>query len=108
MGKINLIELGERIRSRRNHLNLTQQQICDQIDTLQTHYSNIENGKTGMSFDMLIKLSEALNISTDYILTGKISNNDESLLITYYNKLTEKQKYYITQHIKLFYESNLK
>lgn len=108
MEKIKYEKIGERIRIRRNQLKLTQQQICAKIDITQTHYSNIENGKTGLSLEMLMKLCEILDISADYILTGKISNKSESLLVEYYNKLNEKQKHYITQHIKLFYEENLK
>lgn len=108
MEKIKYEQIGERIRSRRNQLKLTQQQICTKIDTTQTHYSNIENGKTGLSLEMLLKLCEILDVSADYILTGKVENKNESLLVEYYNKLNEKQRHYITQHIKLFYEENLK
>ena len=108
MEKLNLTEIGERLRIRRTQLRLTQQQICSKIDTTQTHYSNIENGKTGLSLEMLLKICEILDVSTDYVLLGKISNSNESMLVQYYNKLTEKQKHYITQHIKLFYEENLK
>ena len=57
---------------------------------------------------MLLKLCEALDVTSDYILTGQILNKNESLLVEYYNKLNEKQRHYITQHIKLFYEENLK
>jgi len=104
----NWIEMGERLRERRLQLNMTQQQVCDKLCIMQTHYSRIETGKIGISIDMLLKLCEILEVSTDYILLGKISNGNESLLVQYYNKLTEKQKHYITQHIKLFYEENLK
>ena len=108
MKKPNWKEIGERLLERRIQLNLTQQQVCDQLYIMQTHYSRIETGKIGISIEMLLKICEILDVSTDYILTGKISNQGESLLIQYYNKLTEKQKHYVTQHIKLFYEENLK
>lgn len=108
MENLDLVGIGERLRIRRAELKLTQQEICNKIDVTQTHYSNIENGKTGISLESLLKICEILDVSTDYILLGKISNGNESLLVQYYNKLNEKQKHYITQHIKLFYEENLK
>ncbi|MBQ2916175.1 MAG: helix-turn-helix transcriptional regulator [Clostridia bacterium] len=108
MGKPNWKEIGERIQVRRNQLKLTQEQICKELDTYQTYYSKIENGKVGISIEMLLKLCEALDVTSDYILTGQILNKNESLLVEYYNKLNEKQRHYITQHIKLFYEENLK
>ena len=108
MSKPNWIEIGERIQTRRNQLNMTQEQVCKHLDIYQTYYSRIENGKVGVSIEMLLKLCEILDVSADYVLTGKISNKNESLLVEYYNKLNEKQKHYITQHIKLFYEENLK
>ncbi len=108
MEKINYKEVGERLQIRRNQLKMTQMQLCAKLDTTQTHYSNIENGKTGLSIEMLLKLCEALDVTSDYILTGQILNKNESLLVEYYNKLNEKQRHYITQHIKLFYEENLK
>ncbi len=108
MYNLNWVEIGNRLRQRRTQLGMTQQDICNKLDTLQTHYSRIETGKAGISIEMLLKICEILDVSTDYVLLGKISNSNESMLVQYYNKLTEKQKHYITQHIKLFYEENLK
>lgn len=49
------------------------------------------------SGDILIKLSERLNVSTDYLLTGKESpksdiSEDEQELLNVYNQLSERSK----------------
>ena len=41
---------------------------------------NIEAGKAGFSAKILFNIAKALNVSCDYILTGK-ENNDESVIV---------------------------
>ena len=104
MIKADLLAIGSRIQQQRIELGLTQQDIYEKLDISQNHYSRIENGHTGMSFEILLQLSEMLNLSTDYILTGKIDNTSHIAFIDKYNKLTGKQKDYINKHIDVFSE----
>lgn len=104
MIKVDLQAIGFRIRQQRIEMGLTQQDIYDKLDISQNHYSRIENGHTGMSFEILLQLSEMLTISTDYILTGKIDNSSHTTFIDKYNKLTNKQKEYINKHLTVFSE----
>lgn len=101
MIKADLVAIGERIRLQRVTLGYTQQYVYDKIDISQNHYSRIENGHTGMSFDILLQLSELLGLSTDYILTGKLSSNDNYEIIKIYNSLSCNQKQYFSEQIKL-------
>ena len=61
-----------------------------------------------MSFDILLLLSEILDVSTDYILTGKIGAEDNIEFLEQYKQLSCKQRQYINEHMKLFLKSNLK
>lgn len=106
--KADMREIGERIRSKRSELKMTQQDIYEKLDISQNHYSRIENGHTGMSFDILLMLSELLQLSTDYILTGKLENTTSNAFLDCYNRLTAHQKSYIEKHIQLFADANLK
>lgn len=108
MAKVNLTAIGERIQKQRIALGYTQQYVYEHLDISQNHYSRIENGRAGMSFEILLQLSELLNISTDYILTGKPDSSDKITFLEYYKKLNIKQRKYIDEHIKLFIQSNLK
>lgn len=104
----NLYEIGMRIKEQRNNIGLTQQDIYEKIDISQNHYSRIENGHAGMSIEILMQLSEILNITTDYILTGRISNEKNPEFAEKYNKLSLKQRLYINSQIDSLKEHDLK
>ena len=108
MSNVNLIAIGERIRKQRVALGYTQQYVYERLDISHNHYSRIENGHVGMSFYTLLQLCDLLKVSTDYVLTGKLSANDNNEFLNQYNKLSNKQKEYISEHIKLFLKYNLK
>ena len=108
MMKIDLLAIGQRIQNERLSLGYTQQYVYEKLDISQNHYSRIENGHAGMSFEILLQLSEILEISTDYILMGTPAPTDNIELLNSYKLLNQKQKKYIDDHIKLFVNSNLK
>ncbi|MBD5146200.1 MAG: helix-turn-helix transcriptional regulator [Ruminococcus sp.] len=102
------IKIGERISRQRNKLGLTQQDVYDKLEISQNHYSRIENGHVGISIEKLIQLSDILNISIDYILTGKIPSDKKSDFEKKYNELSNKQKQYISQQIDSLKKFDLK
>ena len=108
MATVDLIAIGERIKRRRIELGYTQQAIYEKLDVSQNHYSRIENGRVGMSFEILLQLCEILNLTADYILTGKAQLTDSCTFIDVYNRLSHKRKSYIEKHILLFSECELK
>ena len=66
-----LMDMGERIAKRRKELNLTQEQLAESINLSLQSISCIELGKKAIRPQNLVNLCNTLNISTDYILTGK-------------------------------------
>lgn len=62
--------LGERLRQQRKMKCLTQEQLAESLDISVKHYSEVERGLTGMSIENLIKVSEILQISLDYLIKG--------------------------------------
>lgn len=62
--------MGERLRIQRNLHHLTQAQLAEKLDISIKHYSEAERGIIGLSVDNLIKVSEILGISLDYLLRG--------------------------------------
>lgn len=107
MPQIKLSDVGNRIKTQRRYLGYTQQKVYDELDISQNHYSRIENGHIGMSFDILIKLSEILGLSIDYILTGRLNNQSCPDFVAKYKSLSEKQKRYIISQIDLLKQSGL-
>lgn len=57
-----------RIRELREDRDLSQKRIAEYLQIHQTTYSSYELGKLGVTADVLIKLSEFYNVSSDYIL----------------------------------------
>jgi Predicted transcriptional regulators len=66
--------IGDRIRYARKRGNLTISQVKEVTGLSVGNLSDIENSKIFPSSNALIKLSEALQVSTDWILTGKEFN----------------------------------
>ena len=57
-----------RIRDLREDNDLTQKQVAQSLNCSQQVYSNYELGQRDIPTDILIKLSEFYDVSTDYIL----------------------------------------
>ena len=66
-----LMDMGERISKRRKELNLTQEQLAETINLSLQSISCIELGKKAIRPQNLVNLCNALDVSTDYILTGR-------------------------------------
>ena len=70
------LSIGTRIKQRRKELGLKQLQIKELTGISSGNLSEIENNKILPSSLALIALSDALNCSIDWILTGKSHSND--------------------------------
>ena len=53
----------------------TQDELAKALNIDRSYLSRIESGKKGCSVDLLIQLSELLNVSVDYILMGKVRSD---------------------------------
>lgn len=84
-----LKNIGVRIVERRKELKLTQEQIAERMNVSDQMISNIERGNKAIRIDNLIKLCDILKTSTDYILTGKRTNNDFDNIVDKISNLTE-------------------
>lgn len=71
MNEANLNGIGKRIQNQRKHRGYTQEQLAEMMNVSIQMVSNLERGNKAIRIDNLIKLSQILEISTDYILTGK-------------------------------------
>lgn len=73
--------IGQRIKERRKELKITQTQIQQKTSISSGNLSCIENGKYLPSSIALMELSQILNCSVDWILTGRtpISGSSETL-----------------------------
>lgn len=82
-------EIGRRIAARRNQLGLTQEQAAEKAGLTQQFFASVETGTKNIRAESIIKVSKALNISTDFLLTGMISDVDCNRLTTMLKLLDE-------------------
>lgn len=86
-----LKEMGQRIMERRKKLGLTQEALAEMSELTTQFVSYAESGKRGMRPENLMKVAAALEVSTDYLLTGDIIDKDKLLLSEKLDKLTPQQ-----------------
>ena len=78
-------EMGLRIKQQRKTKKFTQEQMAEQLGISVKHFSEVERGLTGLSVENLIKLSNILDLTIDYIVKGSPNENT-------WNSTLEKMK----------------
>ncbi len=63
-------DMGERVRTARKRLSMTQEFVAEKLGISVKHFSEVERGLTGLSVENLIKLSDCLGLSLDYMIKG--------------------------------------
>lgn len=65
--------VGERIKERRLEIGWTQDQLCTKAGLSKSFLSELENSKRSVSAANLLDIARALNVSLDFLMTGKAS-----------------------------------
>ncbi len=68
MKELNFIIIGNKIRSRRKKLHLTQEYVANMLDVNPSHVSNIECGRANPSLTALVHIANILHCSVDCFL----------------------------------------
>ena len=69
--ELNYKEIGMRIKTMRLKNNIYQTVLAKKIGISQTHMSNIESGRAGLTLENLVKMVIIFNCSIDEIVFGK-------------------------------------
>lgn len=73
-------DIGKRIIQLRKERGLSRLQVAGLADISEKSLYEIEKGKSRFSINLLINLTDALKVSSDYILYGKTKSiNDQNL-----------------------------
>ena len=103
------VEVGRRIREIREYQHFTREQLSEKANISTQFLSDIENGYKSMTVLTIINLAKALNISTDYLLLGKLSSNEsnerDKIIHNLLDSLPEEKKKSIEELIRLFIKS---
>ena len=68
MNNKKLKEIGTRIRESRKAKKLSQNELSEIVQVSPSYMSDIENGKVNISLEVFMRLTEALQVSADWLL----------------------------------------
>ena len=96
-----LVEMGERISRKRKEKNITQERLAEIVGISLQTVSNIECGKKAARPENIAKICVALDITADYVMLGKKSENDMKDIIKTISVLPEQEYRVITDIVNL-------
>ena len=97
-----LQQIGQRIRTQREFLGFTRDGLAEKLGVSVNFCSDIELGKKGMSIETLVKMAQALHVSTDYIVLGKSEINDTRSISVLLESCDASKTPYLEEIIKNF------
>lgn len=89
--EIDYIALGIRIRKARKISHITQEKLGEICELSTAHIGHIERGTRIPSLDTLFRISQALNVSMDYLIFDSVAV-DENFFINLNAMLKNKDK----------------
>lgn len=105
MTEINFFEAGIRIRRQRELLGMTREQLAERVCVSAKFCSDIELGAKGFSVGTLVRLSDALKLSADYILLGDRELTDTSGIVRAIGRCPADKLPYLEEIVKSFLAS---
>lgn len=93
--------LGERLRELRSRNGITQAQLAEKIFVSESYIALIELNRRNPSTEILGKLSDFFGVSTDYLLTGEISEDDILHVREWRSLVSGRSEREITSALKL-------
>ena len=101
----NFEPIGERIRQARLNLRYTQSYVADQMGLASKHISQLERGASGISISTLMSICSVLEVDSDYILFGKITEGNNNPFNSLLKKLTPEQTMFAEELLKVYVRS---
>lgn len=95
---IQLVDMGNKLKTLRIENKMTQKQVADRIGLAISAVSSYESGSRYPSYDVLIKLANMFHVSTDYLLNmtsrrtidiSDLSEDEIELISQLVNKLRQ-------------------
>ncbi|MEG1848515.1 MAG: helix-turn-helix transcriptional regulator, partial [Lachnospiraceae bacterium] len=74
--EVNYLELGNRIREKREDADLTQEKLAELSGRTAKHISAIENATTKVGLPTLLKIANILDTTVDYLLIDSLDKKE--------------------------------
>lgn len=72
------VDLGKRIRARRQHLGLTQEQLAKEMGVSTSFMGHIERGTRKASLETLVQLANVMDVSIDGLLSASLNRGNDT------------------------------
>jgi len=95
-------QMGIRILTRRKQLRLTQEELAEASNVTPQTISTAELGKKALRPGNIVKICSALDISADYLLYGRVTVEDHSLMMKKISGLTPSQYHHLEDIINSY------
>lgn len=76
---VDYIDLGTRIKRKREELKMSQAELASRADLSTQHISNVENARSKIGLDKLVTISNVLDCSVDDLLCGSMRTGSRSV-----------------------------
>lgn len=87
-----LQEMGRRVNAQRREKHMTQEQLAELMDVSPQMVSNLELGKKAIRPENLLKLSQVLQVSADYLLGGQRSETELGEIAEKFARISPKHQ----------------
>lgn len=77
--KIDYKDLGTRIKKKREGKKMSQAELASRTDLSTQHISNVENARSKIGLEKLVRIADALDCSVDELLCGSMKTGSRSV-----------------------------
>lgn len=84
------MEVGQRLKSRREELKLTQEYVAEMLGVSRQTISNWENGRSYPDIERIVRLSDIYELSLDELLKGDLKMVSKLQKDTQINQVTKR------------------
>ena len=98
--------IGNRIKFYRGSKGLKQEELAEKVSISNTQMSNLECGKSNLSYKTMQRLSEELEICPCALLTGALKASVPENIIDLIKHLSQKEQETLYNLLLAYYDSN--
>lgn len=95
-------EIGKRIRTIRENSNYTRENLAEYADISVQFLADIEAGRKSMTTHTLYKMSEALHVTTDYIVYGHTASENSTQIVATIETLSVQEQKLAERLLQIF------
>ncbi len=81
------VALGRRIKTMRQNLGMTQEEFAERLNCTNSHIGKIENGKGGISLDLLVSVANTLHTTVDQLLLDSYDYKEQVIMRDLYERI---------------------